>query len=368
MLGCRLACSRIDNKQSYILKGPLFTADKLNVNGEGVPSTELERLQKALIGAPVRYCTNGIEIDGVPKEHYCGLINSPNSVAQVEDVYVEKDKNGRDILYASAKLKEGVDGSLLPDGWSLLADYAVKDENGFCYGLESPRIDLTPTPAYEEARHKMYAASAQAGNLNINTNPNIGESKDGANMPENNADTNSTQPANGQTVPTPAETAPVKQEQSKPETPQPKDTFTKDEVTQMLAQITKKFDDEKSKLKDETIAETKLSIQKEGRVNELLEHAEKLGVITPEQKADKFAQYMRLDKDTFAVVYDDMMAVTAKAQEAISKRPDTRYQDAHLRGTSRNKEQEDGIKDVLKRFGYSDEEAAKAYESTKNLL
>lgn len=360
MLGCRLACSRVQNEQSYILEGPLFTADKLNVNGEGVPATELDRLSKELVGAPIRYCTAGIELDGVPKEHYCGLINSPNTIASVTNVYLKPDDEGKQILYASAKLKDGVNPESLPDGWSMLADYKVKDDDtGFCYGLYQPRIDLTAIPAYDEARIKIYAASTHAGNLNINNKQANDESKDDPHMVD---DTQTNQNDVKQTPPAPVVETP------KVETPKqdaPKDVFTKDEVTKMFAELSKKFDDEKAKLKEETVVETKQTLEKESKVNELLGQAEKLGVIKPEDREAKFAKYMKLDRETFADVYNDMMAVTQKATE---RRTDARYEGAALQDKGAVKESDEGRMKILMQFGYTKEQAQKAVESTRNQL
>ncbi len=92
---------------ALLAQGPLFTANKINKNGRGIPEDEADNFATPYSGIPIRYCPKGADTvakDGssIPTAHYCDAINSSwTIVGNIESVYpAGKDAENRTVHIA----------------------------------------------------------------------------------------------------------------------------------------------------------------------------------------------------------------------------------------------------------------------------
>jgi hypothetical protein len=92
---------------------PLFTANKINKNGWGIPYDKAEHFAASFTGMPIQYCPKGVDTvskDGstIPAAHYCDAINSDRTdVGNIESVYpVGKDDENRTIYDRKARITD----------------------------------------------------------------------------------------------------------------------------------------------------------------------------------------------------------------------------------------------------------------------
>ena len=97
--------------RALLISGPLFTANKLNLNGWGVPESEADDFASTFSGMPIRWCPHGktiVDSEGevTPGEHYCDATDDQKSiVGHIEQVYASgKDLQGRTVYSFRGKV------------------------------------------------------------------------------------------------------------------------------------------------------------------------------------------------------------------------------------------------------------------------
>ena len=159
---------------ALLAQGPLFTVNKINKNGWGIPEDEAEHFAASFTGMPIRYCPKGVDTiakDGspIPAAHYCDAINSSRTiVGNIESVYpVGKDDENRTIYDMKARITDpktviGIKDGTIPASWSLWAYAAKESDDGMMRGCQGKSASIVSDPAYAEARFQWQAIAASA--------------------------------------------------------------------------------------------------------------------------------------------------------------------------------------------------------------
>ncbi len=160
---------------SLVITGPLFTADKINKNGWGVPAAEAPAFAETFAGKPIRWCPKGVAIKDpntgipIPAEHYCDAINSNRAiVGNILEVYPDgTDNEGRTVYYQKAKVTDpktaqGIMAGTIPTNVSMWAYAKTIDPDGMGHGWESGSESIVSDPAYSEAQFQWRKMAAAA--------------------------------------------------------------------------------------------------------------------------------------------------------------------------------------------------------------
>ena len=157
---------------ALIIDGPLFTADKKNLNGWGIPESESDAAASSFVGMPVRWCPKGkLTIDPdtgevVGGEHYCDLINSQTAIkGTIIDVYrAGTDNDGRPIYNQKARITDpatiqGIMDGTIPHNVSMWA-YGIQGPDDMIRGVQGLSESIVTVPAYPEAAYTWQAIAA----------------------------------------------------------------------------------------------------------------------------------------------------------------------------------------------------------------
>ena len=159
--------------EKLVIDGPLFTCNKINLNGWGIPEDEAPGFAATLAGMPVRWCPHGVTTvdaktgDITPAEHYCDLTNSQRAiVGTIREVYpAGRDARRRLIYNQRAEITDpetikGIQAGDIPSNVSLWATGAHQDDDGMIRGCRGMSESIVTEPAYTEARFQWITVAA----------------------------------------------------------------------------------------------------------------------------------------------------------------------------------------------------------------
>lgn len=159
--------------EKLVIDGPLFTCNKINLNGWGIPEDEAPGFAATLTGMPVRWCPHGVTVvdaetgDITPAEHYCDLTNSQRAiVGKILEVYPSgRDSRGRLVYNQRAEITDlktidGIRAGDIPSNVSLWATGAHQDDDGMIRGCRGVSESIVTEPAYTEARFQWITVAA----------------------------------------------------------------------------------------------------------------------------------------------------------------------------------------------------------------
>ena len=158
--------------RALLISGPLFTANKLNLNGWGVPESEADDFASTFSGMPIRWCPHGktiVDSEGevTPGEHYCDAIDDQKSiVGHIDQVYASgKDLQGRTVYSFRGKVTnpktiKGIEEGEIPSNVSLYAYAKDMSESGMMLDCRGTSVSIVTEPAYLEAQFQWQAISA----------------------------------------------------------------------------------------------------------------------------------------------------------------------------------------------------------------
>jgi hypothetical protein len=158
---------------ALIIEGPLFTTDKINLNGWGIPAEEAETFAATFAGKPVRWCPHGKDIiPGVPAEHYCDAVDSTKTiVGTILSVYATGlDPEGRIVYKQRAKITDpktvkGIQAGEIPANVSMWAYAKECGDDGLMRGCRGESESIVTEPAYQEAAFNWQAVAASFASI-----------------------------------------------------------------------------------------------------------------------------------------------------------------------------------------------------------
>ena len=144
---------------SVFIKGPAFPLNKKNVNDWGLRSSETENAINSLKSSVIRVC---------PRDdpHVCDLTEDPFSeIGRIRDAWRGYDDKGNDAVIALGEItderaQEKIKNGTWEPNWSVYAT-DEGDVDGWSQGFRAHLLTLVRFPAWETARWKIIAASAE---------------------------------------------------------------------------------------------------------------------------------------------------------------------------------------------------------------
>jgi cation transport regulator ChaB len=135
--------------KALIISGPLIEIDKLNLNGWGVPESEVSAVVAGLKDVPLRMCSGK---EAITNGHSCDYNWNPeDDIGTVVSAFRE---NG--WIHATAKVTDSVAARKIREGtwakkWSIFMSYKSAEVNGMFTGIKPRSVTLVREPAYPGA-------------------------------------------------------------------------------------------------------------------------------------------------------------------------------------------------------------------------
>lgn len=152
-----------------LIEGVAFPIDVLNLNGQGIPASEVDNAIASLRSAVLRICPRNSP-DGA---HSCDFSGDPKAeigqfVEAWHDTAVEPS-----VIRVIADVKDSVAIQKIMDGvwentWSFFGS-GIEDSKGWIHDFYVESMTLVKDPAFKEAQFTILSASKEKGAASDNT-------------------------------------------------------------------------------------------------------------------------------------------------------------------------------------------------------